>query len=192
MEEQDNLEKKFSETFATFSRKPPEDVWNRIQREIQQEPVPSSVWDRAMLFPRNFPQVFRIVVGSVAASVILFLGILYYTSGHRCVVSGHVYAGESRLCKGTAYLFVVNDKMNPLDSIEHHRSAIVSENGFYRFSGIASGRYLLRIAPDAGSPMAGRYHPAWFDKHESPDSSHIIIVDQDDVDADVHLLEKIN
>lgn len=124
------------------------------------------------------------------AAIIFFLAIVYFASNDHHSIRGHAYAGESRLCRGVAVLFRIADKLKPWDSVSHYRSAIIDDQGNYKFSRVKRGTYLLRISPEESSETAKMFMPSWFDQHESPDSSHVILLKADDVNADVHLLAK--
>jgi hypothetical protein len=89
-------------------------------------------------------------------------------------------------------LFQVSDKQLPWDSATHYRSANIDGNGHYTFPKVVPGKYLLRIAPDEKSESAQKYLPSWFEQYSASDSCHLIIVDFEDVNADVHLIEKEN
>lgn len=192
MESQDELEKKFHDTFRNLSKEPPPEVWENIRRMLHPEPKPLSPWEKILFFPRNSPGIFRYSAIAAAASLLIFLAVVYFGTGGRHVVRGHAYAGDTRLCRGTAFLFIVKDKVAPFDSVEHYRSAVIDEQGFYSFPRITNGRYLLRISPAEGSEVTENYQASWFDQHESPDSAHLVIVGAGDVNADVHLLKKNN
>ncbi len=190
MDEMDNIEKKFNEAFSGYAKEPPGMVWDRIQSELHPDLAPRSLWDQIVFFPQRSPRLFRFGIAIAAASVMIFFISLYFGSGGRHMLRGHAYAGEARLCKGTAYLFRVNDKSSPLDSIEHIRSARVNEDGAYHFSGVESGKYLLRVSPDASSEEDLKYHASWHEQHRESDSAHLLIIESGDVHADVHLVEK--
>lgn len=190
MDEMDNIEKKFNEAFSGYAKEPPGMVWDRIHGELHPDLAPRSLWDQIVFFPKNAPRLFRFGIAIAAASVVIFFISLYFGSGGKHMLRGHAYAGEARLCRGTAYLFRVNDKSSPLDSIEHVRSARVNEHGAYYFSGVEPGKYLLRVSPDASSEMALKYHASWHEQHQESDSAHLLIIESGDVHADVHLVEK--
>lgn len=186
----DNLENRFKETFAGYAKEPPAGVWDRIEEELHPKPASRSLWEQMLLTREASPRILRYVAAVAAASVALFFIILYFSSGEKHMLRGHAYAGDARLCRGTAYLFKVNDKAIPLDSIEHCCSTRVSESGAYQFNGVESGRYLLRVSPDAASEFSLKFHPSWHEQHQESDSAHLLVVGEADVHADVHLVEK--
>ena len=188
MEENDPIGNRLRSAFNDYEKEPPARVWENLRRELHPEPKPESVWSRIAGFS-FFPERksgFYLVMGGVA--VILFLAVVYIASGDRHSVHGHAYSGDVRLCRGTAVLFQVADKAMPWDSATHYRSAIIDENGQYKFHQVESGKYLLRIAPEGNSEAAKKFLPSWFDQHENADSCHLIIIKNEDVSADVHLI----
>ncbi len=190
MEEEDKIEKRFSEAFRDFKREPSGLVWEGLKRELHPESKPQNPWDRLWMFPRHFPGRFRLGIAAAAAVFAIFLGIIYFGTASHHVVSGHAYTGETRMCRGTAFLFKVDDKVMPRDSIVHYRSAMVDENGGYRFPGIGPGEYLLRVSPPDGSEIASKFQASWYDQHVSPDSAHLVIVGPEDVQADVQMRKR--
>ncbi|MDD4602317.1 MAG: hypothetical protein PHF97_00720 [Bacteroidales bacterium] len=190
MEETDNLEKKFKQTFSDFSKEPPGDVWEKICREIRPENGSIGFWDRNAMALGVSSRLLRASSWFAAAAIILFLGIVYLVTVDHHTIRGHAYTGETYLCRGTAVLFKVEDKVRPFDSVKHYRSAIINENGFFEFPRIVPGKYLLRIAPDENSEAEKNFAPSWYDEHLYPEESHLIIVIADDLYADVHLIKK--
>jgi len=190
MEEPDYIEKTFHDALQDLSGEPPQRVWERIHRDLHPDSTPLNIWEQVIAFPPHAPRLFRTGIAFIIVTVLLFLTFLYFGNGDRHAISGHAYAGEGRLCRGTAFLFKVNDKVAPIDSIEHFRSVMIDDRGYFRFPRIAPGKYLLRISPDAGSGQAGKYEPSWYDQDEKPDSAHLIVLGSTDFNADVHLIER--
>ncbi|MEI7724787.1 MAG: hypothetical protein WCK09_06755 [Bacteroidota bacterium] len=190
MEEKDPIANKFKSAFSDYRGEPPSDVWEHVRRELHPEPKPESLWNRITTFSffKEMKPGFYFALGG--GVVMLFLAIVYLGSSDRYTIHGHAYAGELRLCRGTAVLFRVADKSMPWDSASHYRTAMIDVNGHYQFPKVESGKYLLRIAPDENSEAAKTFRPSWFDQHENPDSCHLIIVENDDENADVHLMSK--
>jgi len=187
MDEKDFLENKFRSSFADYEKEPPEGVWENLSRELHPDPVPENIWTRIAVFQvfTERPLGFYLTLGAVV--VILLLAIVYFGSTDHHAIRGHAYTGETRLCRGTAVLFKVTDKAMPLDSVSQYRSALIDNNGLYQFSRVENGKYLLRIVPDGNSEAARKFLPSWFDQHTNSDSCHLIIINQEDVNADVHL-----
>ena len=190
MEDQDPIEQKFKSTFSDFKMAPPASVWENLQRELHPEPKTVNFWAQITRDPVFQERLLKRYLAIAGVAIFLFLAVVYFATSDRHTVRGQAHAGESRLCGGTAVLFRIEDKIKPWDSVKHYRSAMIDDNGNYKFSGVETGTYLLRIAPESSSEAAKKYLPSWFDEHESPDSSHVIIIHTDDVHADVHLIRK--
>jgi hypothetical protein len=188
MEENDLLENKFRSSFSDFGKEPPERVWENIRSKMHPEQDTAGFWSRFCAFFRLNELSPGVYVALGGVVVLLFLVAVYLISDDYQTIRGHAYAGESRLNRGTAILFRVVDKAIPWDSAAHYRSAIIGTNGLYQFRKVEPGKYLLRIAPEANSDDAEKFQPSWFDQHETPDSCHLIIVNNGDVNADVHLI----
>ena len=188
MEEKDHLENKFKSSFIDFDIEPPDRVWENLSRELHPEPNSETIWSRIAAFSifRERRLGFYLALG--AAAIIIFLTIVYIGSTDYHAIRGHAYTGEVRLCRGTAVLFKVADQVMPWDSVSRYRSAMIDDNGHYQFSHVEAGKYLLRISPDGNSEAAVKFLPSWFDQHDNSDSCHLIIVNKEDVNADVHLI----
>jgi len=190
MEEYENMEKKFREAFAGYEPAPPEQGWSRLRSNLQPEPRYDGFLSWITDLPQSSPRFFRLSIGFTAAAVMLFLVIIWFSSGNHSTIRGHAYAGELRLCKGTAYLFRVEDKALPFDSLKNIRSSEIDEKGYYQFSQIKSGKYLVRISPQEFSEGYKHFLSSWYDQHISPDSAHLIMIGAEDLTVDVHLLPK--
>ncbi len=192
MEEKDTISDKFKSAFADFEREPPERVWDHLRSKLHpaQKPENNRVGIFGYFLFSSRKPGFYLVSGMIV--LLLFLTIVYISSGDHYKINGHAYTGEARLCGGTAVLFQVSDKQLPWDSATHYRSANIDGNGHYTFPKVVPGKYLLRIAPDEKSESAQKYLPSWFEQYSASDSCHLIIVDFEDVNADVHLIEKEN
>ncbi|MCK9204673.1 MAG: carboxypeptidase-like regulatory domain-containing protein [Bacteroidales bacterium] len=190
MEKPDNIEEKFRKSFSDFSPVPPSQVWEKLQNDLHPEPKAEGFWDRFEAFIKPSPWLINTFTSLAAASIILILTILYFTTHDRHVIRGHAYTDESRLCGGTAILFSVEDKVLPFDTIDHYRTVTIDKNGYFQFPDVEPGHYLLRVAPPAHSEGNDNFLPSWYDQHIKPDSSHIIILDEEDFYTDVHLIEK--
>lgn len=190
MKNPDSIEQRFKSAFSDFEQEPPARVWENLRHELLPEPKPENLWARiarSSLFQER--QMWR-YIALAGAAIILFLAVVYIASNEHHAIRGHAYAGEARLCRGIAVLFRVGDKIQPWDSVNHYRSAMIDGNGYYNFSQVEPGTYLMRIAPEERSETAKLFLSSWFDQHENPDSSHVIIISSDDVNADVHLIAK--
>jgi len=190
MENPDSIEQKFKSSFSEFEQAPSAHVWDNLRNKLHPEPEPGNLWLRktgSYLLP---DRQMRRFIAFAAAAVILALAVVYIASVDQHEIYGHAYAGEVRLCRGIAVLFRVGDKAMPWDTLKHCNSAIIDDNGFYKFSRVEPGIYLLRISPEERSENLKAFLPSWFDQHDNPDSSHTIIITAEDVRADVHLISR--
>jgi hypothetical protein len=190
MENPDSIEQKFRSSFSDFGQEPPARIWENLNYDLNPKPKSENLWMRisgSNIFPER--QMRRYIVFAGAA-FILFLAIVYFASKDNHTIRGHAYAGDVRLYRGVAVLFRVGDKVMPWDSVNHYQSTMIDIDGYYQFSHVEPGTYLLRIAPEEISETSKKFLPSWFDQHENPDSSHVIIISSDDIKADVHLISK--
>jgi hypothetical protein len=187
MEENQHLENTLRESFDGFEQTPPERVWDGIRDMLHPEPAHTGFWARITQMPQN-SRFLKLSAGVMAVSVILFLFFMWFAYGNHRSIRGHAYAGEIKLCRGTAYLFKIEDKAKPYDSVKHYSSALVDDNGSYKFMNVAPGKYLLRIVPEESTSFYKNYQPSWFDQHESPEEAHLIEVKSEDQEVDVHLV----
>jgi len=187
MEENQYLENKFREAFKNFERTPSEDTWKGLRSVLHPEPRHIGFWAGIIQMPQN-SRFLRFTVGVAAIAIILFLIIFWIAYGDHRAIRGHAYAGESRLSRGTAYLFKVEDRSIPYDSVRHYSSAIVNDNGSYKFINVKPGKYLLRVVPESTAFSNKNYKPSWYDQHEYTGEAHLIELKSDDLEIDVHLV----
>lgn len=187
MEENQNTENKFREAFAGFEQDPPERVWDGLRKALHPEPKHVGFWSGLSQGSKHWKMV-RIYAMVSAAAIILFLLFMWFSYGNHRIIRGHAYAGEEKLIRGTAYLFRVEDKARPFDSVRHYLSSVVDEEGSYKFINVAPGNYLLRVVPDGASPVSKKFQPSWFDQRENPMEAHLIQVRSEDLFVDVHLI----
>ncbi len=192
MEKPDYIEEKFRQSFSDYSVNPPDRVWDELKITLHPQPAAEKFWTRLTDFTYFSPQMIKRLAFISGATVVLFLIIIYFLTSDNPTIRGHAYAGESRLCGGTAILFQVKDTMAPLDSVNHYRTESIDNNGFFQFPGVEPGRYLLQIAPPANIGFDEEFQPSWYDRHLYPEQAEIIIISSDDVDADVYLPKKDN
>ncbi|MEI7982941.1 MAG: hypothetical protein WCI71_14920 [Bacteroidota bacterium] len=190
MEKPDNIEEKFRESFSGFIASPPDRVWEELRNNLHPVTRAEGFWTRFIDFTKPSPVLVRTYTGIAMASVILFLAIVYFVVHDHHSIRGHAYAGETRLCGGSAILYKVEDKIKPLDSIDHYSTVDIDNNGYFLFQRVETGRYLLRISPPVSSETTEKFQPSWFDQHINPDESDMIVIASDDVNADVHLQQK--
>jgi hypothetical protein len=187
MEENQNIENRYREVFSGFEKEPPDRIWSDIHKVLHPEPKQTGFWS-GLGIGTSASRVIRISVSFAAAAIILFLLFMWFSYGNHRIIRGHAFAGDTKMMRGTAYLFRVEDKTRPLDSVRHYGSALVDENGSYKFSHVAPGDYLLRIVPDKNAMPNKSFQPSWFDQRENPEDAHLIQVRSEDVWVDVHLL----
>ena len=190
MNEFDDIESKLRGTFDDFEQDPPEKVWEGIRKTIHADTQKEKFRSRLFDFSLSRPRLVRLYAVLAAASVIIFLLIVFFTSSNKLTIRGHAYAGEIPLCRGTAVLFKVADKVEPIDSLQQHGSVSLNEKGFYRFTKVNPGKYLIRVVPLWNSEQDKYYHSSWNDQHIVPELSHVIPVESEDLIVDVYLMPK--
>ncbi len=190
MEEKDPIEKLVNSAFSDFEKGPPDRVWEKLQAKLHPEPAPAGFWARLIAFFHlpEWPVGWYLVLAGTAVSLMLTMG--YFGLSRHHMIRGHAYAGELRLCRGTAMLFEVADKTMAWDSVSYFRSAIIDDYGHFQFSHVRDGNYILRIAPERNSEAAKKFLPSWFDRCEKSDSCLVIHVNTSDVNVEAHLILK--
>ncbi|MCX6304864.1 MAG: hypothetical protein NT040_07840 [Bacteroidetes bacterium] len=191
MKENDPIEHKFRQSFSNFEEEPPSGVWENLQKELHPPLQPGNIWIRTAAF---FHLTGKSVVYSIAlggAALGFFVSVAYLALRDRHTIRGHAYSGNVRLHNGSAELFEVADNTIPWDSATHYRSAIIDNYGHFRFAKIRPGKYMLRIAPDRNSEPAKNFLPAWYEQCEDADSCKLIIISNQDISLEVHLIPKI-
>jgi hypothetical protein len=190
MKENDQTEMRLRERFAGYESEPPERVWEEIRDKLHPEPGRSAFRAWWQDFPGEKPRQFRIIATSLAAVVVIFLTAVWFLFDDHYALRGHAYAGEVRLCRGTATLFRVGDLAPPYDTVEHYNTAPVDENGYFRFTGVDKGKYLIKVSPEINSPHAKSHHSSWFDQKTDQKDASLIVVADGDVSQDVYLVGK--
>ncbi|NCA75692.1 MAG: carboxypeptidase regulatory-like domain-containing protein [Alphaproteobacteria bacterium] len=190
MDQHDQLEQKCKAAFNNFEVEPPAPVWDAVNRELHTPRRQFSIWE--YLDPTAFFSNRRARLTGVftTAIVILFFVTVYFLSLDRHVINGHAYTGDRRLISGTAILFTVQDKCKPWDSVQFYRTVPVDANGYFYFKGVDDGNYLLRIEPGYQPENTDQFIASWYDMHGDPAQSHVIVIDDEDVRTDVHLIRK--
>jgi len=189
MRENQHLENKFMESFNDFERTPPESTWEYLRSVLHPEPGYIGFWTGIIQMPQN-SRFLRFSAGIAAIVAILFLLFIWIAYGNHRTIRGHAYAGETRLIRGTAYLFKVEDKVKPYDSVKHYSSSVVNDNGSYKFINVTPGNYLLRIVPESNATFNKNYKPSWYDQHEGSEDAHLIELKSEDMEVDVHLVHE--
>lgn len=191
MQEKDNIEELYGKAFSEYEAPPPEKAWEKIRSGLQPPAEkaggPAARLARMFRGLRHSRNLYPLLA---SAAMILLLFVIWFSYSHKHCIRGHAYAGESRICKGTAYLFRVYDKSKPLDTVLMIGSVPVDDNGFYQFSGVGNGNYLIRINPLPGSETTWKYLPSFYDQDSLRSEANIIRVDQDDPTVDIRLIPK--
>ena len=190
MEQHDHLDQKFQSAFQDFEAEPPASVWTNVNRELHPAGQHDKIWSPAGSMTFFTGSRVRLWGAIAAMAVILFFATVYFLSLDRHIVKGHAYTGDRRLISGTAILFTVRDKSRPWDSVDYYRRVPVDGNGYFYFSGVDEGSYLLRVDPGSQPENADQFVASWYDMHGDPSLSHLIVVSDDDVRTDVHLIKK--
>jgi hypothetical protein len=190
-EEKDTIDSQLKALLYRYDEPPPE----RLRENIERMNVPivhHSGLTTGWRGIQRQPEVnrFRYIVAASLVILIASLLIFYLLAEKDYDIAGQVFAGESHLCRGTAVLFEVTDVAEPRDSVRHYRSARVDERGFFRFSNIKRGNYLIRINPDHGSEASIHFKPSWYDQDESSEVSDLIRIADNDFRADIHLVRR--
>ena len=127
---------------------------------------------------------------AAAAMIILILFIwISYSAKH--TIRGHAYAGEERLCSGTAYLYKVYDKTEPIDTVKLIQTVRIDAKGFYQFTGINDGSYVIRVIPAPGTEAMKNFLPSFYDQDSEESKANLIKVEKDDPTIDIHLLPEV-
>jgi len=190
MQEKDNIEDYYRKVFSENEPPPPGQAWEKIRSVLHPEEVKQ----------KRFPGLAGIITGlgksrnlypllATAAMVFLLL-IVWFSYSHKHSINGHAYAGESRICTGTVYLFKVYDKVKPYDTVMLIQTVPVDNKGFYQFLGIDHGNYFIRVNPFPGSEITRNFIPSFYDQDSATGEATIIKIEKEDPTLDVHLLPK--
>jgi len=190
MQEKDSIEEYYRKAFSDFQPEPPLGTWERIRFALH--PVSEkkgglsgfrSIVDHLIRSRQLYPVM-------ASAAMVLLLMMIWFSYSHKHVISGHAYAGESRLCRGTAFLFKVYDKVKPYDTVKLIRAVPVDAKGFFQFSDIDHGNYLIRINPVAGSEEMRSFIPAFFNQDSAFTEANLVRVEKDDPTIDIRLIPR--
>ncbi len=190
MQEQDPIEEHYRKAFSGFEPPPPEQAWDKIRAKLHPAKADkgrmSGLKNSLLTYSRS-GRIYPLL--AVAAMVLLFI-LIWYSYSNKHNIRGHAYAGETRMCMGTAYLFKVYDKAKPYDTVLLVQSAPVDDKGFYQFHGIAHGNYMIRINPQPGTEVTRNFIPSFYDQDSASSEANVIHIDSEDPTVDVHLLPK--
>jgi hypothetical protein len=189
MQDNDQTAQHFKEAFREYEVQAPQGSWENIRSSLHPEVSPgvrSRVKHTLNTF-RSSPQFYPWL--GVAATLLLVILIwASYSERHR--ISGHAYAGDSRLTSGTAYLFRVYDREKPYDTVMLLQKARIDQQGYYSFPGIEDGKYLVRINPLPGSEISLGYLPSFFGQKSDSTEATLIMISREDPVADVYLINR--
>ncbi len=150
------------ELFRDFEAEPPRQSWNmirtRLAQDIQDDKAPSTLshmlgWFRPV--NRLYPALT--IVGLILIALFIWLGI---NPSHH--IKGNAFVGEDKLDRGTAYLFRVQDKITPFDSVRFWQQKELDSTGYFAFQKVPSGNYLLRIHVHPLSPYFFQYKHGYY------------------------------
>ena len=155
----------FREKFGGFSPAPPEGSWDKISSALDQESdnpeeldsaTPALSQESSFWFLHWLRMKYWLypVMTLVAAGVIALFIWQTQSTSH---LHGTALIGGDTLTHGTAYLFHVDDKQLPLDSVGFHDSVPIDSSGSFHFYDVPDDQYLMRIRVDALSPYYPEY-----------------------------------
>jgi hypothetical protein len=192
MQDFDPIEEHFRKTFSGRESDPPENSWLKISSRLQASDRKGGGISKTIERGSGFIHSSRFYpVLAVAAMLVLILFIwISYSDKH--TIRGHAYAGEGRLCKGTAYLYKVIDKAEPVDSGlgKPVQTVRVDMKGFYQFTGISQGNYVIKVAPDSGSEAIRNFLPSFYDQNSEEKKANLVRIGKEDPTIDIHLQPK--
>ncbi len=190
MQERDAIEEHYHKVFSGFEPPAPEHTWEKIKAGIHPEEEKRGQLASMRILLSGFSHSRSLYpILAVAASVALLL-LIWFSYSHKQNIRGHAYAGETRLCRGTAYLFKVYDKVKPYDTVLQIQSVPVDDNGYYQFGGVDQGNYMIRIEPQSGSDLTRNFIPSYYDQDSAADEANIIRIEKEDPTIDIRLIPR--
>jgi len=188
MQEKDNIEEHYRKTFSGFEADAPEHSWEKIRSRLHPEETKGHTGIRGLrtIF-RNSPRLYPFLA---MAATVLLLALIWFSYSDKHTISGHAYAGDSRMCRGTAFLFKVYDKAKPLDTVLMVQSVPIDEKGFYQFFHIDHGQYLIRVNPLPGSEITKNFLPSYYDQDSASAEANVIHIEKEDPTADIRLIPR--
>jgi len=190
MQAKDNIEEAYGKAFSEFEQPPPDQAWEKIRAALHPEEKKKGKMSGLKHRLTGFSRSRNLYPLLAAAAMILLLLVTWFSYSHKHNIHGHAYAGEARLCMGTAYLFKVYDKVKPYDTVMLIQSAPVDNNGYYQFVGVDQGNFLIRINPLPGSDITRNFIPSFYDQGSSSAEANVIKIDQEDPSVDIHLIPR--
>ncbi|MCX6287037.1 MAG: hypothetical protein NTY96_07980 [Bacteroidetes bacterium] len=190
MQEKDTIEDYYRKAFTGFEPPPPEQAWEKIRVGIHPLEAKKGRLSGLRKNFAGFSHSRNLYPLLAAAAMVLLFIMIWFSYSHKHNIRGHAYAGEVRICKGTAYLFKVYDKVKPYDTVLLLQSVPVDGNGYYQFNGIDHGNYFIRINPLPGTDVTRNFIPSFYDQDAASSEANVIKIESEDPTVDIHLLPK--
>jgi len=190
MQEKDNIEDYYRKAFTGFEPNPPEQTWEKIRAGLHPEIVKPDRFSGIKAVFKGFGHSCYLYPLLASAAMVLLFVLIWFSYSHKHNIHGHAYAGEARMCMGTAYLFKVYDKVKPFDTVRLVQTVPVDNNGFYQFRGIDNGSYFIRVNPLPGTETTRTFTPSFYDQDSASAQANIIKIEEEDPTVDIHLLPK--
>jgi hypothetical protein len=190
MQDRDPIEERYRNAFSGFEAPPPENAWEKIRKGIQPRVVKEgrmAVFKSRLAGLAHSRNLYPLLA---SAAMILLIIIIWASYSNKHSIRGHAYAGETRICRGTAFLFKVYDRTKPLDTVKLIQSVPVDNNGYYQFSGLVHGTYMIRINPLPGTEITRNFIPSFYDQDSAASEVNLIKIDGEDPTIDIHLVPR--
>ena len=188
MEENDNMiDKHFRKVFQSFEPEPPQEAWEAIRKQLPPESLePGARFSCRSVFSWFAPGYRLYPAIIIIAFLLIGIFLLLYPKQPASLQGTALIEGE-KLCRGTAYLFHVNDHNTPLDSVRFHSKNNLDSNGRFHFKDIPSGKYLLRIQVDPGSLYFPQYRHSYYGNQLHWDKACLIDTDNPEKEYTIHI-----
>jgi hypothetical protein len=190
MQENDPIEECYRNAFSGFEPPPPERAWEKIRKGIQPGDVKEgrvAVLKKMLIDVAHSGKLYPLLA---TAAMILLLIIIWASYSNKHSIRGHAYAGETRISRGSAFLFRVYDKVKPWDTVKLVQSVPVDANGYYQFNGLVHGNYMVRINPWPGTEITRYYLPSCYNQDSAGAEVNLIRIEGDDPTIDIHLVPR--
>jgi len=190
MQEKDPIEERYRKAFSEFESPPPDQVWEKIMKGIKPQFSEQGKMTMLMNWLSGLIHSGKLYPLLATAAMVLLIIIIWTSYSHKHSIRGHAYAGETRICRGTAFLFEVYDKVKPYDTVKLIQSVPVDDNGYYQFNGLVHGNYMIRINPLPGTDITRNFIPSFYDQDSVAAQVNLIRVENDDPTVDIHLVHR--
>jgi len=189
MQDFDPIEDHFRNTFSGRESAPPQDSWEKIRSRLQASSPRQGKAMRLVGRGRQFFHSSSLYPVLAVSAILILLVFIWISYSAKHTIRGHAYAGEERLCRGTAYLFTVADKAEPIDTGKTKliQKVKVDAKGFYQFTGISQGEYLILVVPDTGTEAMKNFLPSYYDQDSEEYNANLVRIRQEDPTLDIHL-----